>query len=91
MWARMLGNGKCQQYGVWAGLELMCTWCPAGVVCDLPIRECNSELDMYPCCRYALTVGGVVRVRSPCWSPLFVHIYLLLSLLLLLYFDGSLR
>ena len=69
----------------------MCTWCSAGVVSDLPIRECVSELDMYPCCRCALTVGGVVRGRGPCWSPLFVDILLLLSLLLLLYFDGSLR
>ena len=25
-------------------------------------RECVSELDMYPCCRCALTVGGVARV-----------------------------
>ena len=70
----------------------MCTWCPAGVMCDLPICEYVSELDMYPCCRCALTVGGVVRVRGPCWSPLFVHILLLLlSLLLVVYFDGSLR
>ena len=55
----------------------MCTWCPASVVCDLSIRECVSELGMYPCCRWALTVGGVVRVRGPCWSPPFVHMLLL--------------
>ena len=73
------------------GLDLMCTWCPAGVMRDLLIRECVSELGMYPCCRCALTEGGVVRIRGPCRLPLFVHILLLLSLLLLLYFDGSLR
>ena len=56
--------------GAWADLGLMCTWCPVDVMCDLSIHECRSELDMCPCCRRALTAGSVVRVRSPCWSPL---------------------
>ena len=58
MWARMLGNGKCQQLGVWADLELMSTWCPTGVVCDLPIREYVSELGMYPCLSVCPDGGG---------------------------------
>ena len=43
--------------------------CPAGVVYDLPIHECISELAMYPCCRYALAVGCVVRVRVRTGRP----------------------
>ena len=46
----------------------MCAWCPAGVVCDLPIRECVSELDVYPCCRCALTMGG----RGTCLGSVLV-------------------
>ena len=45
-------------------LELMCTWCLVGVMCDLPIRRCVSGLGMYPCCRCAMTVGSVVHVRG---------------------------
>ena len=51
----------------------MCTRCPADVMCDLPIRECFSEVDMCPYCRCAMTAGSVVRVRGPCWPPLFVR------------------
>ena len=39
-------------------------------MCDLSIRECVSELDMCPCCRYAMPVGSVISVRGLCWSPL---------------------
>ena len=36
----------------------MCTWCPTGVVCDLLIRECVSELGMYPCLSLCPDDGG---------------------------------
>ena len=68
-------------------LELMCTWCLVGVMCDLPIRRCVSGLGMYPCCRCAMTVGSVVHVRGSCSSPLSVHV--LLSVLLLSHHCGS--
>ena len=45
------------------------------MVCDVPIRECVSELDMCSCCRCAMTAGSVVRVRGPCWAPLFVRFH----------------
>ena len=50
----------------------MCTWCPTGVVCDLPIRECISELGMYPCVSLCLddegrgTCSGSVLVAPFC-------------------------
>ena len=69
----------------WADPGLMCTWYPADVMCDLSIRECVSEFDMYPCCGCAMTAGSVVRVRGPCWAPLSC-VFTTVA-----YLDGSLR
>ena len=77
--AARVNNGMC------VDLELMCTWCPAGVMCDLPISRCVSGLGMYPCCRCAMTVGSVVRVRGVLVAP-FVRILFIIFIII-----GSLR
>ena len=69
----------------------MCTWCPTGVVCDLLIRVCISELGMFHVCRCALTVGA----RSMCSgsmlaAPLRAHIIIIIAIISII-FDGSLR
>ena len=68
----------------------MCTWCLTGVVCDLLIRVCVSELGMcIHVSRCALTVGP----RSMCSgsvlaAPLRVHIIIIIVITFIM-FDGS--
>ena len=71
---------------VWAGLELMCTWCPAGVVCDLPIRECVSEnghvsvLSLCPDGGGRGTCSGSVLV-----APFRVYIIIIIIIIIIIF------
>ena len=67
----------------------MCTWCLTGVVYDLLILVCVSELGMYSCKSLCLTVGP----RSMCSgsvlaAPLRAHIIIIIAITFII-FDGS--
>ena len=57
----------------------MCTWCLSGVVCDLLIRVCVSELRPRSMCS-----GSVLA------APLRAHIIIIIVITIII-FDGSLR
>ena len=64
----------------------MCMWCPTGVVCDLPIRGCVSELGMYPCFLLCLDGGG----RGTCSgsvlvAPLRAYVIIIISIIIIIF------
>ena len=69
----------------------MCTWRPTGVVYDLLIRECVSELGMYPCLSLCPDDGARGMCLGPVLAaPLCAHNIIIIVIIIII-FDGPLQ